>query len=190
MRVYLSASTERTEQYKNVYINILKILESFDIENSNPYSSAIIQGKEKQPMPDDLYDIALRSVVNSDLLMIDVADKSISLGILIEFARNNSIPVLCICDEEEKSNIPRILIRRKKSHLFNLITYNSTNLEQLLIQFFEKFKKNKVKFNVFITPEIDSYMKWAAKKRKLSSKSDFFRVLIESQIENDPEYNK
>lgn len=190
MKVYLSASTEQTELNKKVYIKILKILESFDMENSNPYSSAIIEGSDKQPMPDDLYDIALRSVMNSDLLMIDVADKSVSLGILIEFARNNNIPTLCICDENDKHKIPRILIHRKKSHLFSLIIYNSDNMEKLLSEFFEKFKKNKVKFNVFITPEMDSYMKWAAKRKKLSSKSDFFRDLIESQIKEDPEYNK
>lgn len=190
MRVYLSASTEQTEASKVLYKKILKILESFDMENSNPYSAAIIQGDVKQPMPDDLYDIALRSVMNSDLLMIDIADKSISLGILIEFARNNNIPTLCICNEDDQAKIPRILIHRKKSHLFSLLIYNSKNMEKLLGDFFEKFKKNKVKFNVFITPEIDSYMKWAAKRKKLPSKSDFFRDLIESQIKNDPEYNK
>lgn len=190
MKAYISASTERTEENKELYKKILVVLDEYNIENENPYFSGIIENQIKIPLPKDLYDVALKSVSNSDLLILDISDQSISLGILIEYARNNNIPVLCICDIKHVDKIPRILIYKRNSHLFSIIKYKENTIEPDLRHYLDNFKKNKIKFNVFITPEIDSYMKWGAKKKNLSSKSDFFRNLIEDQMKEDPEYTK
>lgn len=159
MKVYFSASTERTEKSKELYREIINILDSLDMENSNPYLTAIVEEKSRSPLPKDLYEVALRSVSNSDLLIVDISEQSLSVGILIEFALNNSIPVLCICEEIYQMNIPRILTHRKQSTLLTLLVFNNENINEKLNRYFESFKKNKIKFNVFISPEIDSYMK-------------------------------
>ncbi len=190
MKAYISASTENTEANHGLFKKVLDILDQYDIENSNPYFTGIIENRAKIPLPKDLYDVAIKSVSNSDLLIVDISDQSISLGILIEYARNNNIPVLCLCDKNSIEKIPRILIYKRNTHLFSIIKYKKNTIEQDLRHYLDNFKKNKIKFNVFITPEIDSYMKWGAKKKKLPSKSDYFRHLIEEQMKIDPEYSK
>ncbi len=190
MKVYLTSTTERMGDNKEQFRSILEIFRSLDIENSNPYLTSVVENKDKVPLPPDLYEVALKSVSNSDLLMVDITDQSISLGILIEFARYNNVPILCICEDSNQANIPNILTHKRNSQIFNLLIFNKSNLSKQLSHFLSSFKKNKVKFNVFISHEIDSYMKWAAKKRRYASKSDFFRDLIEQRMRDDPEYSR
>lgn len=190
MKVYISASTERTENNRALYSTILKLLDDLDIANNNSYFAAIVQEKKKIPLPNFLYETTLKRINNSDLLIVDISQPSVSIGILIEFAQNNNVPILCICEESYRMNIPRILTHRKKSNLFTLLVFNKDDIQQQLNIFFDSFRRNKVKFNVFISPEIDSYMKSVVKKRKYSSKSDFFRDLIETHMKNDVDYSQ
>lgn len=189
MYVYLASSTERTISAKEVFKEILSILKKYGYINTNQYLNSLVENK---PNPDSnfhsLHKITRQRIKKSAILICDLSNPSITLGALIEYAVNENIPVLCMCDREMKNHLPT-LVKYYDSKILTLLIYDKDNLEYELEKYLKNFKPQKVKFNVFINPEVDSYMKWYAKKH-LISKSDFFRDLINEKIINDQDYKK
>lgn len=189
MYVYLTASTEWTKTNKNLFRRLLSILADLGYRNTNEYVTSLL---DNTPNPDEnkqnLHIHTIKRIKKAELLVADISDPSVTIGALIEYAISNNIPVLCLCDENQKKDIPS-LIKYYDAKLFTLILYNAKNLEKLLRNYFETFKKGKVKFNAFIPLELDSYMKWYSRKYHIS-KSDFVRNLIIGRMKTDKEYLK
>ena len=189
MYVYLASSTERIISEKGVYKDILRILKDYGYVNTNQYLSSLV---EEKPNPDSnlhsLHRVTKQRIKKSALLICDISNPSITLGALIEYAVNENIPVLCLCDTKVKNHLPT-LVKYYDSKILTLIVCDEDSLEYELEKYLKNFKPSKVKFNVFISPEVDSYMKWYSRKH-LTSKSDFFRDMINDKITKDVEYKK
>lgn len=186
---YLTASTEWVKNNKKTFGLLLEVLSDFGYSNTNEYISSLLNGV---PNPDDnkknFHLRTIKRIKKAQLLIADISDPSVTIGALIEYAVSNNIPVLCLCNEAFKKDIPS-LMKYYDAKLFTLALYNPENLENLLKNYFETFKKGKVKFNVFIPLEMDSYMKWYSRKYHIA-KSDFVRDLILEKIKTDKEYNE
>lgn len=189
MYVYITASTEWTNRNKKLYQRILGVLSDWGFQNSNDYVNSIINNT---PNPDidkkDFHIITRKRIKKAGLLLADISDPSVTIGTLIEYAISNNIPVLSICNKNNKKDLPSI-IRHYDSSLFTLKIYNKKNIEDVLRKYLETFKRGKVKFNAFISPSLDSYMKWYSRRYHIS-KSDFVRDMILEKMEKDKEFSK
>lgn len=189
MFAYLTASTEWVKNNKKMFGRLLKILTSLGYTNTNEYFTSLL---DNTPNPDknkkNLHIRTRERIKKADLLITDISDPSVTIGMLIEYAISNNIQVLCLCQNKHKKDIPSI-IRYYDSRLFTLLLYDDGDFEKLLRNYLENFTKEKVKFNAFISLELDSYMKWYSTKYRIS-KSDFVRDLILSKMKTDREYQK
>lgn len=187
MNIYLAASTERIHEEKDFFKKLLLILKDLGYENTNRYLDKIVLNKpDLDESKINLHKITKKRIKDSVLLICDISDPSITLGTLIEYAITDNIPVLCICDNRRKKDLPTIL-KYYDSSLFTLLLYDEDSIEIQLFNYFKNFKRSKIKLNVFISPEIDSYMKWYAKKHT-SSKSDIVRDLLVEKMNQDEGY--
>lgn len=189
MYVYLASSTERITTTKDIYRGILRVLKNYGYVNTNQYLNSLIEGKSN---PDknlhSLHKVTKQRIKKSTILICDISNPSITIGALIEYAVNENIPVLCLCDRKMKNHLPT-LVKYYDSKILTLLIYDEDSLEYEVEKYVKNFKPSKIKFNVFISPEVDAYMRWYSRKH-LSSKSDFFRDLISEKIKNDHEYKK
>ncbi len=189
MYTYLTASTEWVKNNQKMFGRLLAILSDLDYLNTNEYISSLLNGV---PNPDDnkknFHLRTIKRINKAQLLIADISDPSVTIGALIEYAISNNIPVLCLCHEAYKKDIPS-LMKYYDAKLFTLTLYNPENLENLLKNYFETFKKGKVKFNAFVPLELDSYMKWYSRKYHIT-KSDFVRDMILDKMKTDKEYSK
>jgi hypothetical protein len=189
MYVYYTSSTEWTRKNRSLFRKVLLLLKDLDFKNTNDYVNYLL---ENIPNPDeDKKDFHIRvrkRIKKADLLIADISNPSVTLGTLIEYAINNNIPVLSLVEKKYKHDTPS-LIKHYDSRLFTLLEYEKQNIDTVLKKYFENFRKGKIKFNAFITPELDSYMNWYSKKFHIS-KSDFVRELIFQKMKSDKDYKK
>ena len=56
----------------------------------------------KQFKPDEMMSLTFKEIENSDLLIADVGDWPIGVGVEVGYACGKGIPVICICREDKK----------------------------------------------------------------------------------------
>ncbi len=189
MDVYVTASSKRTRANADLYKKVLNVLEEYQFNNVNKYFSDIVDRKVDGQNKHTLYETSLKQLKKSALLIVDVSDQSVTLGVLIEYARSNNIPILILCEDAFRDTVPKIFLYKNNSNQFTLLIYKHDDIDLYLRSYLDNFKKNKIKFNVFLTPEFDNYMNWYAKKHNIS-KSDLFRDLLIEKLSTDQEYLK
>lgn len=189
MYAYVSSSTERITAAKNIFGDILNVLKKNNYENTNQYLEALILDKQN---PDinlhSLHRVTKQRIKKSSILICDISNPSITMGALIEYAVNQNIPVLCLCDIKMSNHLPT-LVKYYDSKILTLLIYSEDTLEYELDKYLKNFKPSKIKFNVFINPDVDNYMNWYSHKHG-TSKSEFFRELVGGKISSDKDYKK
>lgn len=187
MYAYITASTERTKKNIPLFKEILKISSGYGFKNTNDYLNSIINNKPNPDIDKKDFHIKVRKrIKKADLMIADISDASVTLGTLIEYAVTNNIKVLCLVDNRYKSDLPSIM-RHYDSRYFALLEFNEDTLTSVLNEYFTNFKKAKIKLNVNVTTELDSYLNWYAKKYHVA-KSDLIRNLIITKLKNDKDY--
>lgn len=104
MRVYFTASSSGShkDDRKN-YLKILQMIKSLKHFISNPYYAAMVktQGgnqKAEKELGDtnDVFEILRKKILASNCVVAEISIPSTSLGIQIEYALSNKMPVLCL----------------------------------------------------------------------------------------------
>lgn len=186
--IYLTVSTERAAENKTFYKQILYRLKELDFINNNDHIEATlnIPTAENTDNDNDFYKDSLKRIKKSLILIADVSYPAVSIGTQIEFAISNNIAVLCLCDQEYEKDLSMVL-KNYSSSLYTLKVYNKDNIKQVLEEYFNSFRKNKIKFNVFIDNEIYSYLEWYAKSKRMT-KSNAFREIVLEKKKNDKNF--
>lgn len=183
MQVYFTAASKRIRKHPKFYSNLLKFLESQGFKNNNNHISDLLSKKIIRKKDTDIYQSSSNKISKANCVIADISEPSTTVGTIIEIAHDKSLPVLCICDEPKKHNIPTVILNRD-SRFFTLKVYDKKNVESIIQEYFQNFIKPRIKFNVFIDSEIDNYLKRNAKRLNIS-KSDFFRQLVRDEMYRD-----
>lgn len=192
MKVFFTASSSEAKQPdKKNYINIMNRVVKMGHTITHPYFKTLISKKVDKSEyslteKDDVFGILRKLLVASDCVITEISAPSVSLGIQIEYALNNKIPVLCLLHQGQDDKLP-LMIRDYRNNLLMKEVYNSENIDNILKSFFSNMPKTRIKFNMFITHNIDKYLSYLSNKEK-KPKSEVIRELIEDKIENDDEY--
>ncbi len=188
MKIYFAAkATQSTEDDIQRYKKIIDILKSDKHTITNPYFTTSNYNKSGEA-DGNIFDDLRNNIINSDCVIAEITNSSVSLGIQIEYALNNKIPVLCLILEGKGSEIP-LIIRDYKNALLTKDHYNKNNLKTILHSFLSNFPKSRIKFNMFINQEIDKYLGHLVNKHK-KPKSEIIREMIEEKMKQDKFYSK
>lgn len=125
-----------------------------------------------------------------DGFVIDATSPDPEVGYLLAYAMSQRKPVMYMVQKGSKlgkhiQRLPDTVLIRE---------YSNENLQELLIGFLRQLEQGwgeaipNIKFTLRITPQIERYMVWKAKKEK-KTKADYMRDLfMDKLIPNDDDY--
>ena len=154
MKIYLAASASNIEKQHTKLLILIQTIKSMKHHVVNPYFNAIAKGDvSKVNKSENVYKSLKSSIEGADCVIAEISYQSVSLGIQLEYALNKKIPVLCIYDSKIVHELP-LLIRDYKDPLFFKHEYTEETLGTVLVSFFKKLPKSRIKFNLFITTAV------------------------------------
>lgn len=189
MKVYFTgSSSEATVKDIENYSKILKFIKQCGHITTNPYFEQKLtnKGKSKVSTKDDVYDILREKITESDCVIAEISVPSISLGIQVEYALSHKVPVLCLLHDGGEDKLP-LMIRDYKNNLLTKSCYEDNNILPILEKFFSHFPKSRIKFNMFLSHELDKYLAYLSEKEK-TTKSDVLRKLLAEKMLADDSF--
>jgi len=160
----------------------------------NPYYAAMVKGLKNHDAADtgvkesdDVSEMLRKKIIASDCVVAEISIPSISLGIQIEYALSNKIPVLCLFREGYNGDLP-LMVRDYKDPLLFKQSYTQKSLSEILKKFLKEAPKTRIKFNMFITYELERYLSYLSKKNRIP-KSEVVRRLLQDKLKVDKEYS-
>jgi hypothetical protein len=190
MKVYFTgSSSEATSQDIENYSQILNFIKQCGHITTNPYFEERLLNKSKAIVSakDDVYDILREKITESDCVIAEISVPSISLGIQIEYALSHKVPVLCLLHDGGEDKLP-LMIRDYKNNLLTKSSYENKSILPILKKFFLNFPKSRVKFNMFISHELDKYLSHLSEKESIP-KSEVLRKLLTERMVSDESFD-
>ena len=191
MLVYFAASTTGIPKHQKNYQLIAKSIKKNGGELFHNWFLDKLEKNKDYIDPEIAVKRELDSLAHADLIVAEISTPSFAVGLGINQALNQRIPVLALYPKsEDLKNISGIFLGYYTSYL-HLEIYDKNNIDKIISQFFERSGKNSLsKFNFLVSQEISDYLDWAANNKK-RSKSDFLREEIKKRIiDTDPDYQK
>jgi len=192
MKVYFTAAnTGAIDQKLDTYRLIVKSIKDLGHEMTNYYfmgdsdSLKAKTYKKLEAREESIYTVSIKGIQDSSCVIADITKPSVTVGMHIEYAITNRIPVLCLYDEKDKDNLP-LFIRDYQSTFLTRTTYTSENIKPIIKRYIDEVKKMKVRFNFFINYDIDRYLSYIADSKN-KSKAEVVRKILEEYIEKTPE---
>ncbi len=190
MKVFFAAAaSDASSMDTKTYTEIMNIISTLEHKLTNQYFLTY-SNKNKELASNsgegNVFDEIRESIIDSDCMIAEISIPSVSLGIQIEFAISNKIPVLCLIKLGINDKLPK-MIRDYKTNLLSKETYTQANLRKKVVYYLSSSPKGKIKFNMFINPEIDKYLSYVSKKDR-STKSEIIRDLILGKMRKDLNY--
>ena len=188
MKVYFTASSSGSQRAdREHYLEILRAIQSLGHEITNPYYAATVKDAKSFTNldikeTDDVFDVLRSQIAQSDCVIAEISVPSTSLGIQIEYAITNKIPVLCLYKKGGNGDLP-LMVRDYRDPILFKSEYTK-QIPTVVSDFLTKVPKTRIKFNMFITYELDKYLSYLAKKEK-SPKSEIVRKLLQDKMKTD-----
>jgi hypothetical protein len=187
MKVFLNISFRSEESSKKAIKKIKAWLVNRDhkltyncFENGIDSNTTDIEDSESE----DLYLNALKSLTQSDIVILEVSTNSFTQGYILQKSLEMGKPVIALHQRNKYS----IFIKGIKNNLLQTLEYDEYTLEQQLENAIDFAIDNLMsKFNFYLSSDINSYLNWIAKKKKLP-KSEFVRELIRGHMDANKEY--
>jgi hypothetical protein len=185
MKIYFIASSAYYLSHKDEFHKIKERLNKLGEGEVYTVTDKKNEGDYEDPVK--LVQSAEKLIQNSDVVIAEGSLASPGLGYDIAKAITLKKPVLVLSHEDlSKLGTPHAL--RLNSKLLSYKEYNDKNLEEV-VRVFLKEAKNLLdtKFILIIPAEIDRYLEWASKEKRMH-KAQLVREAIESLIDDDAEY--
>jgi len=194
MNVYFTAaSTYVISKRANIYTKILSEIRNFGHQQTNYFFLAKNNPTKTKTQnlldarTENVYSVSTDFMLNSDCVIAEITTPSITIGSQIEMALNHKIPVLCLFESSRKSVIP-LFIRDNPSNLMTRRVYTENDIKQNLQDFFDSFRKGKIRYNLFLNYNIDKYLEFTSKRKNIP-KSEIFRGIIEERMKKDKSFS-
>lgn len=141
--------------------------------------------------PEKAYIKNINNIKKADFVIVECTKSNAGVGFLISAAVNEKKPVLALFDQNKTNSAPATIAGfAAKNKLLAVRGYNETNLETVFSEFVNEVKKVlDTKFILIISPEIDTYLQWAADNRRMH-KAQVVRRAVEQVMNDDKEFKK
>lgn len=187
MKIYFIASTAYYLSHKQNFQKIKEKLIKLGIGQVYSVTDTKNEGEFEDPV--ELVKSAEKLIQNSDVVIAEGSLASPGLGYDIAKAITMKKPVLVLSHKDLiKLGTPHAL--RLNSKLLTYKEYNDNNLEKVVENFLKEAKNLlDTKFILIIPAEIDRYLEWASKEKRMH-KAQLVREAIDKIIEEDDEYQE
>jgi len=188
MKIYLHLSNEGKEGLNEKAIQTLKQVGVLVVTNIEENYEADFSEKELKKLK-----MSGQNLLDKmDAFVIEATSPDPEVGYLLAYAMSQKKPVLYLILKGTKLG-PRL---KRLPDNVKIKEYTEDEISEELLDFLKLLEKGwedasaNIKFTLRITPQIERYLQWKSKRKKLS-KADFLREKIVSDlIENDEEYKK
>ncbi len=179
MKIFFTASLYGKQQYQKYYDLVLKTLQKYcnDVISTETKSYLkTLTDKQKFRLKDLRkihYESVRKSILLSDLVVIEISHQDFQLGHEATLALNNKKPVLCLSLIEDMS--------QKINHkLFFGARYDENNLDHIVQTFVAKHSKAALnqRFNMFLTKSQLGHLNVESASNDMTV-SEYMRYLID-----------
>lgn len=190
MKIYFTAAiTNIPSEHQESYKKIVKELEAlgYKVTADHILDKTVEKlAKQSEEEAKTLYRKMMVWKHQSALIVVEGSYPSFGVGQEITYALSNKKPVIVL---HLKGRKPHILTGLEAEYLY-IVEYDQQNLKKTLLEYIDYAKETAdTRYNFFISPEIDSFLDWVSKKRKLP-RAVFLRQLIEEDMKNNKRYLK
>lgn len=139
----------------------------------------------------EMYKKTAAAIHASDGVILEGTIPSVGIGQQLSLALESDKPTLVLMFDKSKnkSTISDSFIDSSKKHLLSIVKYNSTNLNEVILQFCrqvsEKFGITRI--NLTLDRSLDGYLEWSAYNKK-KSKSQIIREAIIQMMTGDRDW--
>jgi hypothetical protein len=191
MTLILIGSIKVDEDQRQAYSLIVKALENVA---SKIYHEHITETSQEQldKMSDDekieFHNRILKQVKNSDVVVAEVTHPSMGVGFLIANALDFQKPTILLYQKDAPTNL---LTNLERNERLIAIKYDvKSDLKKLLGEAIEyAAEKQDVRFNFFVSPEIQQYLDWVAKYKR-TPRAVYLRELLERDMKENKDWKK
>jgi len=190
-----SASLSKNSQ------NLLAIIESVNNTGGQILedwiSKELCVKHTKHRSKEEVLSRANKAIDRSDFIIAECSFPSNSVGINVERAIFQKIPILCLYLSGKEKNVGS-LIQASHSDLIIIRKYSADTalitLQGFLKELFSEKKPKRIKYSIFLNPKQAKYLEWLAGEYKLqnsskrSFKSEILRKIIDNTLKKDKDY--
>ncbi len=193
MRVYffspLISTTELDQNYKTV-VETLRQAGVFVVASSDENNTDF--KKEELERMQESGEILLDKM---DCIIVEASKPDQEIGYLLAYAISQKKPLLYLYKKGTPEKIAHGYLTKKNTpEYMRLAKYTKQDLEQTVMDFLHEVSEGKglkqkptIKFTLRITPRMERYLLWKAKKIK-KTKADFLRQLLEELMDKDENF--
>jgi len=189
MKIYFAASLSGKNKHKESYESIVNSLKDLGHKLISDHVLKTDYESVKNASDRELvkyYKKTLHNISDSDLIVAEVSHPTIGIGHEISLAMEKGKPAIVLY--EEGVPIPQIL---KAVPSGNVKTYKYTleNINQILSSAVKDMKGTlPIRFNFFIQSEINDYLDWISKAKRIP-RAVYLRNLLEKEMAKNKEYH-
>ena len=189
MKIYFTGSLHNLDSDKDVYLQIVKTVESFGYSvKADHILKTTKEELDKKTAPErtSFYKELNRFITASDVVVAEVSFPStINIGHEVSLALDKGKPIIALYQPGREPGV----LQGIHSDRFILLEYTLTDLKTVLEYGLEEAAAQiDIRFNFFVSPEIASYLDYVAKKRKLP-RAVYLRRLIEEDMAKNSDYS-
>lgn len=178
MDIFFAGSTQKLDQSKQSYNQIMKTIASHGDSVSASWVVDALKNKKARASSKDLVMKQNQLIKECDAMIVEASIPSFGVGYLLAQALNERKPILCLYPKDKDIEVLSDGIKGSTSSLISLKLYGKNNLEEIITDFLDGLMLNPLqKFNFIASKEIIGFIEEGAKKQS-KSKSEFLRDLI------------
>lgn len=188
MKIYFTAAltsipAAQKEQYKEIVAVLKDLGHRVNADNVFGRTASLAESKsEEEAVAAHRKMIAWKH--QAEILVIEGSYPSISVGQELSYALANNKPVILLYIKGKKPHV----LRAVGTEYLHLVEYSPDKLKAQLNDYIEYAKDTAdTRFNFFISPQIETFLDWIAKKRKVP-RAVFLRELIEEDMSKNKKY--
>ena len=187
MKAYFTASISGKDVYLKNYEKIVETLKDLGYKVFSDHiikksKSDISTQNDKERV--NYYKKMIEMISSSDICVAETSTSSLSVGHEITVALDKGKPVIALYDKK----VPPNLIRAVASDKIQTLPYDLASLPEVLKKSTKHAKENlDIRFNFFISPEINQYLDWVSKVKR-TPRAVYLRELLEKEMDKNKEY--
>lgn len=191
MKVTFIATIKEKKKYGSSYSVIVKSLESLGVIVFHDHVTKYAQEDLDRMSQDErisFHNKILHKIKECDVVVAEVSYSSMGVGFLISSALDFQKPTILLYKGQKPTNILSILEENDK--MVVLEYKDDSDLTKLLKDSLEyAAEKQDVRFNFFVSPEIQQYLDWVAKYKR-TPRAVYLRELLEEDMKANKDWKK
>lgn len=190
MTIYFTAAISQTSDLGQYYLRIVKYLEERGYRVLHDHITNVSLKDIEQETDEErikYYSKVLRWISSCDLVVSELSFPStINVGHEISIALEKGKPVIGMHVKDRNS----IFLQGVQSDKLVYVEYSDKDLENVLESSLDfALQKQDIRFNFFVSPQIQQYLDWIAKYKR-TPRAVYLRELLERDMKENKDWKK